>query len=280
MYIYDRPSQNHYYSNCVPSSQRASSIWSLRELGSVGASGVRFARVEQQGKLIHRGTLDEGQIKVRSGERLEIEELENDTPVDRAIVPGFIALEYKGNEVKVAGTKWLQFAWFELTANMPGVTKPAVFPGTLPSIIGGSPRPFTTDITKPQWFVDSASANDPFYDSAGFVHRSRKSITIFDRPGMLIEKTVPRVFEQVEKNFSVKADSVTFAAHYQSYLMQNNLPVYHVPWVATIIFSYLERTLQKPPAYVIDGTPGSVTALLEHLRTILHLSYPGYVSIR
>jgi hypothetical protein len=216
-------------------------------------------------------------VEVRSGERLEIEEMRKGTPIGRAIVPGFLALEYKGDQAAV--TKWLQFAWFELTGNIPGVTNRAVFPGNLPSI-GGSLRQLTTDNKKPHWFVDSASTADPFYDSSGVAHRSRRSITIFDRPGMLIEKTVPTVFIQAKSKFGVDADSVTFAAHYDSYLVQNNVPAYHVPWAATIMFRHAERTQQKPPVYTIKGPAGPVTTLPDYLRIMLHSAYPSYTNIR
>ena len=105
------------------------------------------------------------------------------------------------------------------------------------------------------------------------------SITIFDRPGMLIEKTVPTVFRQAKVKSGVQADSVTFAAHYDSYIMQNNLPAYHVPWVARITFTYSERTQQKPPIYAVEGTAGPVTTLSDYLRGILHSAYSGYASI-
>ena len=293
MYIYDHPStgsrrphnekpgflrvsQSHYASNSLLPSQYGD-IESGSGLGADDGSGVRFARVEQQGQVIHGGTLGRGKVEVRSGERLEIEEMRKGTPIGRAIVPGYLALEYKGDQAAV--TKWLQFAWFELTANIRGVTDRAVFPGSLPSI-GGNPRQFTTDISKPQWFIDSANSADPFYDSAGLAHRSRESITIFDRPGMLIERTVPTVFKQAKAKSKVQADSVTFAAHYDSYLIQNNVPAYHVPWVATITFSHRERTQQKPPVYAIEGTAGPVTTLPDYLRTVLHSVYPSYTSIR
>ena len=294
MYIYDRPlrgrryphhgepnllrlSQSYSYSNYLLHSQQYGDIGSRSGLDADDGSEVRFARVEQQGAVIHSGTLGRGKVEVRSGERLEIEEMRKGTPIGRAIVPGYLALEYKGDRAAV--TRWLQFAWFELTANIPGVHSRAVFPGSLPSI-GGNQRQLTTSISKPQWFVDSASTADPFYESAGLAHRSRESITIFDRPGMLIERTVPTVFKQAKAKSKVQADSVTFAAHYDSYLIQNDLPAYHVPWVATITFSHGERTQQKSPVYAIEGTAGPVTMLPEDRRIILHSIYPGYTSIR
>lgn len=294
MYLYDRPLStmpfshdedpvlqlppSYHSTNCISDLHWHNAIGSMGGLASGNFSGVRFARVQQQGKVIHSGTLDGGWVKVRSGERLEIEEMQKGVPISRIILPGFLAIEYKGDQAAI--TNWLQFGWFELTANIPGVANRAVFPGSLPSVIGGSPRPFTTDITNPQWFVDSASANDPFYDSASFAHRSRKSITIFDRPGMLIEKTVPTVFEQAKAKSGVDAESVIFAAHFDSYLVQKNVPIYHVPCVATIKFSYSERHQQKPPEYAVEGSVGSVTMLPEHLRTILHSDYPGHASLR
>ena len=104
-----------------------------------------------------------------------------------------------------AMTKWLQFAWFELTAKIPGVTSRAVFPGSL-SPEGGRQRLLTMDPTQPQWIVDSASCTDPFYEAAGFANLSPQSTTIFDRPGMLIERTVKTVFEQAKAKSGVEAD--------------------------------------------------------------------------
>jgi len=203
----------------------------------------------------------------------------NGTPTGKsASLPGFLALEYKGTQAGVS--KWLQFAWYQITVKVPGVVNPVSFPGTLPSV-GGGQRQLTTDATNPQWLVDSASTTDPFYESAGgLANRSPQSITIFDRPGMLIERTVPSAFEQAKAKFNVEGESVTFAAHLDSYLIQNDVPVYHVPWVATITFSRAEQNLQKPPVYTIEGSPGPVTSLPVPLRTILHSGYPSYTNIQ
>ncbi len=294
MYIYDRPSparplrqeepvilrptQRYDYSNCVAGSQRYSDAGSRSGRGLGGVSGVRFGGVEQQGAVIHSGTLVGGAVKVRSGEILRIEETQNGTPTGRTQpVPGFLALEYKGGQAAV--TKWLQFAWFELTARIPGVTDRAVFPGSLPPV-GGRQRLLTTAPTQPQWIVDSESSTDPYYESAGLAHRSPQGITIFDRPGLLIERTVPTVFEQAKAKSGVEADSVTFAAHLDTYLIQNNIPVYHVPWAATIKFTRRDLNLQIPPGYTIEGKAGPVTALPENLRAILHAGFPSYTGIR
>lgn len=282
MYIYDRQlglSPPHDYLNYVPGSKRYSDAGSRSGLGLGGVSGVRFARVEQQGAVIHSSTLGTGTVEIRSGEVLILEEMRNGKPTGKTkSLSGFLALEYKGNQAPV--TKWLQFAWFELTANIPGVTNRAVFPGSLPSI-GGSPRQFTTNINTPQWFVDSASPTDPFYDSAGgLAIGSTQSITIFDRPGMLIEKTVPTVFEQAKAKSGVKADSVAFAAHFDTYLIQNNVLVYRVPWVAKIVFTRSDQHKQIPPVYAIEGTPEPTTTLHPNLAPILHTGYPRYTNIQ
>ena len=294
MYIYDRglstlrprrneqlfivrPSQRVDYSRYVTGSQRSNDAGNRSGGGLGGVSGVRFGRVEQQGAVIHSGTLGDGKVEVRSGERLEIEETRKGTPIGRTIVPGFIALEYKSDHAAVS--KWLQFAWFELTASIPGVTNRAIFPGSLPPV-GGRQRPLTIAPNQPQWIVDSESGTDPYYESVGLVHRSPQSTTIFDRPGTLIEKTIKTVFTQAKAKSGVEAVSVTFAAHFDSYLIQNNVPVYHVPWAATITFTRRELNLQKSPGYSIEGTAGPVSALPENLRTILHSGFPSYRGIQ
>jgi hypothetical protein len=223
-----RPSQRYDYSTCITGSQRSSDAGSRSGRGLGGVSGVRFGRVEQQGEVIHSGTLRGGEVEVRSDERLEIEETRKGTPIGRTTVPGFVAIEYKGEQASVS--KWLQFAWFELTASIPGVTHRAVFPGSLPPVRGRQ-RPLTIAPNRPQWIVDSESGTDPYYESVGLVHRSPQSATIFDKPGTLIEKTTKMVFTQAKAKSGVEADSVMFAAHFDSYLIQNNVPVYHVPWV-------------------------------------------------
>ena len=97
---------------------------------------------------------------------------------------------------------------------------------------------------------------------------------------MLIEKTVPTVFAQAKAKFNVEGDSVTFAAHLDSYLIQNDVPVYHVPFVATIVFNRTEQNLQKPPVYAIECSAGAVISLPVLLRTVLHSGYPSYTNIQ
>jgi hypothetical protein len=280
MYVYDqkspliqRTSQAYDYSNCVLGPQR----YSRRGLG--GVPGVRYGNVERPGGVVHKGNLADGTVRVRSNEVLLLEETSDGTRTGKTtVVPGFLALEYKGSQADM--TKWLQFAWFEMTAKIPRVTDRAPFPGSLPSI-GGSPRPLTTDTANPQWIVDSSSTSDPFYESSGgFANRSPRVITIFDRPGMLIERIVPTVFQQAKAKFGVEAESVTFAAHFDTYLIQNNVPVYHVSFVATITFNQAEQNLQKPPVYALEGTAGPIVMLPAHLRTILHSGYPSYTAIK
>jgi hypothetical protein len=96
----------------------------------------------------------------------------------------------------------------------------------------------------------------------------------------LIERTVPTVFEQAKAKYGVEAESVTYAAHSDTYLIQNNVPVYRVPWAATITFTRRELNVQKPPAYTIEGTAGPITTLPENLRTILHSGFPSYKGIQ
>lgn len=206
-----------------------------------------------------------GSVEVRSGEDLE---------EGGVSLPNRIALEYAGARANVS--RWLQFVWFEMFATTP--TGNVQLSGNVRTT--SSTKPFTTNTRTPNWSVDSASTTDPFYEAAARNIRSGGGTIIFDAPGGA--SASPLATAAFTANPT--ATNVTFIAHFDSYLIQNNVAAYHVAWTATTTFTRSAGTTTASAiAYAVQLSSGPVTAIPVNLRTILRTSYrtfPGVRSIR
>jgi hypothetical protein len=176
-----------------------------------------------------------------------------------------LSLEYRG--MGAGATHWLQFVWFEMHAVTPkGV---GVLSGSIPTTSGS--LPFTTNTASPSWAVDS-DPGKPFYESGALAIRNSASLTMFDRPGGT--PTAP-LGDGVFKA-GIGATSVTFTAHFDTYLFRNNIPTYHVPWAASTTFTKPKGKLTTKPVTYTLGTPGNVTALPANLAAVLKAHSPAF----
>ena len=203
-----------------------------------------------------------GKVEVRTGDVVELS--------DKSRISNLIALQYSG--AKSGEAKWLQFVWFELTATTPaGVAR---VNGSVPTSSGN--LAFTTDPKAPNWAVDSASAADPFYEAAFLAIRSPTATTMFDAPGGASASPLAQsVF-----NAGVGATSVTFTAHFDTYLIVSNVAAYHVPWSGSTVFTQgVGKVITWPTTYAV-GAAGPATALPANLATLLHANYPKSAGVK
>jgi uncharacterized protein DUF4157 len=204
-----------------------------------------------------------GMVEVRTGEAVEVS--------PGTIISNLIALEYRG--VRTADTHWLQFVWFEMTAVTPAGT--VRFAASIPTTSGT--LPFTTDPAAPVWAVDSGP-DSPWYESGALAITTSQSRAMFDAPGgSSAAGLAAAVFAQV-----ADASWVTFTAHFDTYLVQANRPMYHVPWAASTGFiqNPVGAGLITSAIVYTVGAAGNVTALPANLRTILHTSYPAFTAVK
>lgn len=229
---------------------------SIATRGTVAHSGTVGVAAGQQGPPV-------GSVEVRTGEEIEL------APGSR--IPNVIAIEYSGS--LLADSKWLQFVWFEMLAITPsGVVRAS---GTIPTSSGS--KPFTTNPASPSWTVDSASTSNPFYEAAGVNIRNGSSTTMFDAPGG--SSAAP--LAAAVYGGAPTATSVIFTAHFDTFLIQNNRAVYHVPYSASTSFAP-PAGAASPAASAIGytvGAAGQLSGLTANLRTILLASYPTFTAI-
>ena len=196
-----------------------------------------------------------GGVSVRTGEEIEIP--------GGTRIPNVIALEYSGS--LSAQSRWLQFVWFELVASTPA--GPAAVAGSIPTSSGT--LPFTTNAAAPNWSVDSGPT-DPFYESGAVNLRTTSSTTIFDAPGgSSVSPLAAGVFRALPT-----ATSVTFRAHFQTYLIQRDVAAYVVGYTASTAFTKVGGVVTAAAiGYTVAGS-GPVTSVPTNLKTILVANYP------
>ena len=221
MYVYDkRPSQGFDYANCVLGPQRYSHAGTNGRRGLGGVPGVRFGNVERQGAVLHKGTWDPARFKCVAMKSLLLEETKNGT-ADRekpksprvfgARLPGHPSRSDQMAPVRLVSDD---------SQGTQGCGSGAPFPEAFLQLAADA-RPLTTDTANPQWVSTPRVPLILFTSRQGdWRIGHRRVITVFDRPGMLIEKTVPTVFRQAKTKFKVEAQSVTFASHFDTYLFK------------------------------------------------------------
>lgn len=254
----------------IPDAQSASGKMDFRDWGP--AWQVHRQKVTKKGTAVHTGEVGApaagmsgpaiGSVEVRTGDELEMP--------DKSKIANLISIEYAG--AFPADSKWLQFVWFELTAATPKGT--ARVAGSVPTTSGT--KPFTTTPASPTWSVDSGSTTDPFYETAGVAIRSASGTTIFDRPG---GASATSLADAVFKS-GVGATSVTFAAHFDTYLIQKGAAAYHVDWAGTTTFTPGKgggATTASLVGYAV-GAGGAVSAVPANLKKVLDTSYPAFKS--
>ena len=169
-----------------------------------------------------------------------------------------IQLDYTGTNANNA--HWLQFASVRMfTGN--GAAR--VFNNT--TVIGSGGGLTFSNATTTNWAVDTGSATDPTYDSAGANTRTAGSgISVFDQP-----QGWNGAAESFAASQPVRPATVTFVDQFDSYLVINNRAVYHVRWNLTFIFNTTTNPTPDTNGTYSEIAAGSVTALPANLLTVL-----------
>jgi hypothetical protein len=186
-----------------------------------------------------------------------------------AVESNLISIGYQG--ALSADSKWLQFVWFELTAETPSGL--ATLAGTVPTSSGAIAT--TTNPASPNWAVDSGT-NNHFYESGAVAIRTSEATTMFDRPGDLSAAPLARTAFAA----GIGATVVTFAAHFETFLVQKDVAIYHVPWSARTVFTRVGNKMGMTPVAYALGAHGNVSGLPANLKKLLHSQYPAFGSIR
>lgn len=219
-----------------------------------------YPQITEKGAVQHTGQIgtgaDAGTVEVRTGETID---------TGRASIENSIAVAYSG--AKSAASKWLQFVWGELVGVKPQ-GNPLRSNDPLPIRGGKGSRALSPNPNAPIWGVDSGKADSPFYESGFAALRDSKSATIFDRPTM--GEGLPEAMFKFDRTVT----SVYYLAHFSTFLIQNNVAAYHVPWEARTNFKLVnEKAVADPVTYNV-GSAGPVTGLPANLKQVLVSAYP------
>lgn len=246
---------------------------------SQGQGSVTPWQIHRQPKIAKRGTVarDEpvgaaagvpvGNVEVRTGEDVEL--------APGRVIPNVLAIEYSG--ALSADSRWLQFVWFEMLVMTPPFPdpNPRHVSATIPTTSGT--KPFTTNPSSPNWTVDSASTANPFYEAGGVNIRNASSTTIFDAPGGSSATPIADAAFRA----SPGATWIIFTAHFNTYLVQNDIARFVVRWQAST--SFTKDSAGNTRAHAIGYTVHDATdvgGLPSGLRAILHSAYSSHTHIR
>jgi hypothetical protein len=240
--------------------------------GRVPAPTVQRYSISKRGKEEHTGVVGRpgygkegpvvGGITIRTDEELISDD-------KKTTVPNVIALEYSG--ALTADSIWVQFVWFELTAETHRGHEVITGDGPTPS----GPRPFSNSAA-PKWWVDTTPGGNPSYEAGGAHVRDASSVTMFDKPG---DTTTGSPF-----SLKPDASSMTLTSHFDTYLIQKNQAAYRVLWTATAGYKpgpgdpTASLPIQaKIDYHVLKGEP--VIGLPGPFITILRKDFPKFSKI-
>lgn len=168
-------------------------------------------------------------------------------------------MEYKGG--LASESRWLQFIWREIVVSHP--TKGEYRVRDTVTTTGGT-YDLTTDPSKPSYNTDSNKPDSPFYEAGFRSNRTADSTTIFDQPGAITDK--------VSAEFDKGATKVVSRAHFNSYLVRDYRPIYHVYLKVEWAFN----SKATPPRTQSVESSGKVTALPEGMKKRLVAQYPAF----
>ncbi len=184
-----------------------------------------------------------------------------------------ISLEYTGEDA--SSVHWLQFVFFELFATPPGAAAPVFATGT----VGTTNGPMTwSNATVQNWTLDSvpgapAAAPSPFYDTSGGLSTSapNRRVAMIDEPGGA--SALPAAQGFAASGPGSGATSVSFRAHFSSYVIKADGARYRVDWVATTVFDITAGTAGA--ITYREGFDGRVSGLRAEHRTALVAKFRG-----
>jgi hypothetical protein len=209
-----------------------------------------------------------GTVEVRTGEAIELR--------SGTKIPNVIALEYKGRSS--GDSKWLQFVWIEEFATTPDGREVSV--RNAMEVSCGS-LAMTMNRASPNWWVD-AGCDNPFYEAGGTDIRTSSSTTIFDDPasnadaGSLTKNIADWFFTRKD----LKPIAVTFTAHFETYLIQNDSAAYLVSWQASLTYTQVRGTTVAGAVGYTVHPSGPQAGLPPDRKTLLDSRYPGFRQVK
>ncbi len=178
-----------------------------------------------------------------------------------------IGLNYTGSNV--ANSRWLQFAFRQMSAIDPATGARVYRPGSV-TTSGGIARPYS-DGTTFRWTVDTAPGAGSMYYEAGFVaERTAAHTEILDQPGGWHGEA-----DAFAGTFATRPNRVRMINGFDTYLVvNNNSVVYHVRW--NVYFNF--NTTITPTTDVTGSyealTSGAARRLPAALKTVLDAQFP------
>ncbi|GAA4366505.1 hypothetical protein GCM10023152_01650 [Agromyces bauzanensis] len=204
----------------------------------------------------HAGTIPGGKVSVRSGADF--------TLPSGAAYPGGFTVGYEG--ALAPDTGWIQFLWSEVVATQADGSSAFVSQGGIPTTKGT--MSLTTDPSSPIRTIDSASADDPFYESAGVDIRTPTSTVIYDRPS--------EFGSIVSAQFDGGATKVVERDHFDQFLVQDYNTVYHT----TVVVEWAYTSKTSSTRTTKGGGPGKVSGMPAHFKSVLISLYPKFAYVQ
>ncbi len=207
-----------------------------------------------------------GEVEVRTGEEIEL--------AGGTKMPNMIAIAYSGN--LTSDSRWLQFVWFTVIADT------AAGSGYLDDnvTVNGVSKSATSDPKSPKWSVDTVPGKNPFYEAGGVSLRKDGSTTIFDHPSAS-KSIAEKGFEKAKAKVKGGAKSITFTAHFETYLIQEDVAVYEVTYQASTAFTQNAKgkVVEGSAGYTV-GPSGPVSGLPADRKKMLHAAFPAYKMVK
>lgn len=217
------------------------------------------------GTKAHEGDVNGGKVVLRTGAKEDID-----------LHPDNFTIEYKGPDSKNA--HWLQFIHREVIGvHADASAHPVVGNIQSSGTRGGAGYQLTQGGTATKagapgtdnYNTDTASATDPFYESAFSANRTADSTTIIDLPSAMKHK--------VSEAFAAGAKSVVSRAAFDTYLVQVDKVTYHVQ--VTVQWNFAADTDDPRPTMTTSGS-GAAAGLPADIRTKFHAQYPDFNFIK
>lgn len=149
---------------------------------------------------------------------------------------------------------------------------------TIPGECGSQTFTLWEAKASPNWGVD-ARCDNPFYEASGTHIRTSSSISIFDDPGGLENSIAMNLANRWFDKFK-SISSVTWTAHFETYLIQGDRATYLVSWQASATFTRVKgKTVVGAIDYTVHSA-GPQEGLPRDRKTLLDSSYPRFKHVK
>jgi hypothetical protein len=208
--------------------------------------------VDKAGTEAHKAKADGGDVSVHT----DVEYTKSD---GTKRTDGF-SIGYAG--AGSADTRVMQFIWSEIVATQPDKTETHVDKKGIVTTNGT--MDLTVDPAKPAYKVDSAKADNPYYESGGLSNRTAGGTTTFDRPS--------EFSDLIAKQFDAGATKVVERDHFDDYVIKGYKTVYHVSLVVEWIYTSKAASTRKTK-FISGDAPA---ALPKAVKAALVKDYPKF----